>query len=86
VPQQSLFLLNSPFMVARGKAFALRLTREAGTADERIDRAYALLYGRQPTAEERRLAQTFLGAGDEGETWPRYAQALLSSYELFQVR
>ncbi|MSQ97540.1 MAG: DUF1553 domain-containing protein [Gemmataceae bacterium] len=84
VPQQSLFLLNSPFMVARGKAFALRLTREAPTADERIDRAYALLYGRQPTAEERRLAQTFLGAGDEA--WPRYAQALLSSYELFQVR
>lgn len=84
VPQQSLFLLNSPFMVARGKAFALRLTREARKADERIDRAYALLYGRQPTAEERRLAQTFLGAGDE--VWPRYAQALLSSYELFQVR
>ncbi len=84
VPQQSLFLLNSPFMVARGKAFAIRVTREARTTDERIDRAYALLYGRQPTAEERQLAQTFLGAGDEA--WPRYAQALLSSYELFQVR
>ncbi|MSQ97150.1 MAG: DUF1549 domain-containing protein [Gemmataceae bacterium] len=84
VPQQSLFLLNSPFMVARGKAFAMRLTREARTADERIDRAYALLYGRHPTTEERRLAQTFLGAGDEA--WPRYAQALLSSYELFEVR
>ncbi|MSQ97416.1 MAG: DUF1549 domain-containing protein [Gemmataceae bacterium] len=84
VPQQSLFLLNSPFMVARGKAFALRLTREANTTDERIDRAYALLYGRQPTSEERRLAQTFLGAGDEA--WPRYAQALLSSFELFQLR
>jgi hypothetical protein len=84
VPQQSLFLLNSSFMVARGKAFAMRLTREARTADERIDRAYALLYGRQPTTEERRLAQTFLGAGDEA--WPRYAQSLLSSFELFQVR
>jgi len=84
VPQQSLFLLNSPFMVARGKAFAIRLTREARTTDDRIDRAYAMLYGRQPTEEERQLAQTFLGAGDEA--WPRYAQALLSSYELFQVR
>ena len=86
VPQQSLFLLNSPFMVARGKAFALRLAKEAPNTDDRIDRAYALLNGRQPTAEERRVATTFLASGDETETWPRYAQALLSSYELMQTR
>ena len=86
VPQQSLFLLNSPVMVARGKAFALRLAKEAPNTDDRIDRAYALLNGRQPTAEERRVATTFLASGDETETWPRYAQALLSSYELMQTR
>jgi hypothetical protein len=86
VPQQSLFLLNSPFMIARGKALADRLTREAKTTDARIDRAYALLYGRPVTDEERKAAKAFLGAGAEAEMWPRYAQALLSSYEFMQLR
>ncbi len=86
VPQQSLFLLNSPFMLARGKAFAERLTREAATADARIERAYALLYGRPATDDERKVAKAFLGAGAESEMWPRYAQALLSSYEFMQLR
>ncbi len=86
VPQQSLFLLNSPFMTARGKALAARLTREAATIDARIDRAYALLYGRPVTDEERKVAKAFLGAGEEAEMWPRYAQALLSSYEFMQSR
>ncbi len=86
VPQQSLFLLNSPFMIARGKAFAARLTKEAKTADARIDRAYALLYGRPATADERQVAKAFLADGAEAETWPRYAQALLGSYEFMQTR
>ncbi len=84
VPQQSLFLLNSPFMAARGKVLAARLTREAKTTDGRIDRAYSLLYGRPVTDEERKVAKAFLGAGEEAEMWPRYAQALLSSYEFMQ--
>jgi hypothetical protein len=86
VPQQSLFLLNSPFMAARGKAFAARLAREAKGTDSRIDRAYALLSGRPPTADERTVAKSFLGAGEEAEMWPRYAQAILSSYEFMQTR
>ena len=48
--------------------------------------SYALLYGRLVTDEERKVAKTFLGAGDEAEMWPRYAQALLSSYEFMQSR
>ncbi len=86
VPQQSLFLLNSPFMAARGKSLAARLIREASDTDSRIDRAYALLYSRQPSIEEREVAKSFLGAGGETEVWPRYAQALLSSYEFIQNR
>ncbi len=86
VPQQSLFLMNSPFMAARGKAFTARLLREAKTSDARIDRAYALLYGRTATADERETATAFLSAGKEAEMWPRYAQALLGSYELMQSR
>ncbi|MFM8274454.1 MAG: DUF1549 and DUF1553 domain-containing protein, partial [Gemmata sp.] len=86
VPQQSLFLLNSPFMLARGKALAERLTREAATTDGRIDRAYALLYGRPPTGDERKVATAFLGAGPGAEMWPRYAQALLGTHEFMQLR
>jgi hypothetical protein len=86
VPQQSLFLLNSPYMIARGKAFAARLTRDARTTDARIDRAYALVYGRAAADDERKLATAFLGAGEDAELWARYAQALLSSYEFMQTR
>ncbi|QDU19800.1 PSD1 and planctomycete cytochrome C domain-containing protein [Urbifossiella limnaea] len=86
VPQQALFLLNSPFMAARGKALAARLTGEARTTDARIDRAYALLYGRPVTDDERAAAKAFLAAGNEAEAWPRYAQALLGSYEFMQSR
>ena len=85
VPQQSLFLLNSPFMAARGKAFAARLIREAKTTDARIDRAYALLYGRPATDDERTVAKAFLGAAEEVEMWPRFALAILSSYEFVQT-
>ena len=68
-----------------GKAFAARLIREAKTTDARIDRAYALLYGRPATDDERTVAKAFLGAGEEVEMWPRYALAILSSYEFVQT-
>jgi len=91
VPQQYLFMLNSSFMVAQAKLFASRLARERDSDEERVERAYALLFGRRPEPEEATLALNFLAssAPDAQEAltlWERYAQVLLSSNEFFYLR
>jgi len=58
---QALILLNSPFMQLQSKAFAVRLTREAGPgAGEWVEHAYRLALGRLPRPVEMQMAQEFL--------------------------
>jgi hypothetical protein len=86
VPQQSLFMMNSPFMIDRAKAFATRLSREAKNDQDRIERAYRLLYSRGPTKDEREIGVEFLrlpaSSSDRLSAWEQYAQVLLSAGEV----
>jgi hypothetical protein len=87
-PIQKLFLLNSPFMLEQARALAAKVT--AGPVlpeEERVRRAYLLLYGRRPTGEELRLGVGYLRKPEaEGmPRWERYAQVLLASNELLYV-
>jgi hypothetical protein len=86
VPQQSLFMMNSPFMAERAKAFSDRVRKEGKTTDEKIKRAYLLLYGRSVTDDELQLGRAFLqteSSTDDGLTaWQQYAQVLLSAGEV----
>ena len=80
-------MLNSPFMIARARAFSERLQKEEKDDPGRITQAYALLYGRPPTEEETRIGLAFLA--EKAEKIPRmqqYTQVLLSSHEFIQVR
>ena len=77
VPLQRLFFLNSGFITAQAKLLADRL-RPLKDDTARIDRAYAVLFSRPPTAVERKLGLDFLTSGGD---WPQYAQALFSSNE-----
>ncbi len=90
VPQQFLFLMNSPFMVDRAKALSKRLENDFADDSERIGRAYRLLFGRSPSDEETGLALRFLRAespsGMELTPWERYGQVLMSSNEFMYVR
>jgi hypothetical protein len=79
IPQQQLFALNSPFLVAMGKAFSERLLREADSDDARIDRGWRLAFARGPTPEERQAALDYLAA--TGGDWPQFCHALLMSNE-----
>ena len=63
LPQQSLFLLNSPFMVARAKALEF----------SSVDEAYLKIFARRPSEAERRLGEAWMGRKT------LYAQALLAS-------
>ena len=91
IPQQSLFLMNSPYMAARAKALAARLQTEASDDTTRIERAYRLLYGRSPTDGERQLGEEFLRSESDPAVeqkltpWEQYAQVLLSASEFMHI-
>jgi hypothetical protein len=93
VPQQQLFVLNSPFCVSQAKAFTLRLQAEAKTDHERIERAYLLAYGREVKPRELEIGLKFLNQSDSLEDgnqnklsrWERYSQVLLASNEFLYV-
>lgn len=90
VPQQQLFVLNSPFMVTQAKAFAARLQREAATNDAaRIRLAFQLAYGRPPEDVEIDLGKAYLSGAFDSQNklslWESYAQVLLSSNEFMYL-
>jgi hypothetical protein len=57
---QSLALLNADEAMTAAKALAERLTKEAASEKERIDRAYRLTLGRPPSNKEQERATAFL--------------------------
>jgi hypothetical protein len=92
VPQQFLFMLNSPFMQERARSFSRHVATQRGDDGARIDLAYQVLYLRSPTNDERQAGLDFLAAEPssnelEGLTpWEQYAQVLLSAGEFLYVR
>ena len=85
---QKLFVLNSPFLLGRARALGGRLAAEAaGGGEERLRRAYRLLFCREPEAEEIRLALEFLGRPDPAgmSRWEEYAHVLLASNEMLYL-
>lgn len=86
-PLQKLFVLNSPFMLAQAEAFVVRLRAEGNSTQERIQRAYELLYNRPASEEEVRLGTAFVDemSSDQTARWIQYAQVLLASNELLML-
>jgi hypothetical protein len=90
VPQQALFLLNSPFVIQQAQGVIARPEIAGISAPEqRMIGLYRLLFGRPPTNNEIDFGIRFLtGAGGEPPSkesklnpWERYAQVLLLSNE-----
>ncbi len=79
VPLQKLFFMNSDFVMEQSKALAKSLQESNGDDNTRIANAYRLIFQREPTAGERKLALEFLHDSPKG--WPQYTQVLLSSNE-----
>ncbi len=74
-PSQKLFLLNSAFIVDNAVNFAERLTQETDSDEQLIERAYMLLYSRDPSTDERQLGIQYLAeVGDQKE---KYLHALM---------
>jgi len=86
VPQQALFLLNSPFIEAQARRLAKRESVTSVEGEARIRVMYRLAYQREPSPQELHLAKRFV---DEflprAVAWERLGQALLVSNEMMFV-
>jgi hypothetical protein len=92
VPQQALFMLNSPFVQEQARRLARRPIIAAAESDEaRIRALYRIIHQRAPEREEAEAARRFLQRPEEAaamsgpETLSRvaeFAQVLLASNEL----
>ena len=86
VPQQALYLLNSPFIETQAKRLGARSGLATADDEERIRVIYHLAYQREPSAWELALAKRFV---DEfvpsAAAWERLGQALLVSNEMMFV-
>jgi hypothetical protein len=95
VPQQALFMMNSPFAINQARALASRpdVAQESEPA-RRVERLYRVLYGRSPTPDELWSAAEFIrgeqvlasaGSPPALSPWEKYAQVLLESNEFVFV-
>ncbi|MBI3837263.1 MAG: PSD1 domain-containing protein [Planctomycetia bacterium] len=83
VPQQALFLMNSPLVIQSAKNLLAR-TEVAGETDpaKKISRLYQIAFGRDPAADEIEWALEFLSAASARPAlWDEFAQGLLLANE-----
>jgi hypothetical protein len=67
-------------------ALAKKLESDAPAGGaSRIRRAYAILFNREPTQKEIKLARAFLGENPNADAWSRYAHVLLGSNEFMFI-
>ena len=90
VPQQALFMLNSPFVIEQARALVQRdEVKRAANPEEKIRAMQRLVWQRPAEREEIRLAEKFVAAQPEKDTklspLEKYAQVLLLSNELMFV-
>ena len=86
VPQQYLFILNSPFMITRSESLAQRLREAASDDVTRLELAYSILFQRRPEPTEKQAGLRYLSEAEDTEkAWARYAQVLLGTHEFMQV-
>lgn len=85
IPQQQLFALNSPFVLAMARSFAARLEASEKSEEHRLCLAWQLAFGRLPTEREIVIAREFLreatSADEKLGPWERLCHSLLTTNE-----
>jgi hypothetical protein len=101
VPQQALFVMNSPFALEQARALAARVSGQSDPA-ARVRELYRLAFGRQPEADELALGVRFVASRaalrpaavipqlkhrkqQPLSAWEMYAQVLLLANEFMFV-
>lgn len=90
VPQQALFVMNSPFVLEQAEALAgVAELSEGEDVAARITATYRFALSREPSKEEFKLALAFIAAGEDQPArrrraptaWVQLAQVLMCSNE-----
>ena len=86
VPQQALYLLNSPFIEKQAKRLGVRSAARSIDDETRIRVMYRLTYQREPSPGELGLASRFVEEFEPSTAaWERLGQSLLVSNEMMFV-
>lgn len=90
VPPQALYLMNNKFAADAAHRLAERMKSSRAKLDqaddaERIATIYRLLFAREPTADEHRLAGEFLAEDSDLPHWATYVHGLLMTNEFIFV-
>jgi mono/diheme cytochrome c family protein len=90
VPLQGLFFMNSDLVNRQADALAARVSQDGGSDEEKIQRAYRIVFQRPATVLEVQRGLQFLSKGDAAPAskitpWQEYAQALLSAGEFYYI-
>ena len=84
VATQALFLMNNPFVQQQAIAASARLLADKASTDatKKIDHAYLLTLGRNPTVREKQIILDFIKKAEDPETaWTQVFQSLFSSLD-----
>lgn len=86
VPQQSLFAMNSPFILEQSRRLAAECHAAASEDSDRIAVLYQRVFAREPTSDERNLGLQYLAEAlttvtEKVSPWDRLAQVLLMTNE-----
>jgi len=89
VPQQALYLMNSPFVIEQATHLANRPDVQQATDDsQRIAALFRATLGREPTGDETSSALDYLSCGPQSEPlapWVQLAQVLMMTNEFAYV-
>jgi hypothetical protein len=85
VPAQSLFLMNSSWMITLAEKLAARLG-ENGDDESRVRHLFALVYSRSPQDAELSRIVSYVRKHDSAARWVSVCQSVLASAEFRYVR
>jgi hypothetical protein len=87
VAPQALYMMNSQFVAGRAKNLAGRAKQSPGSLDEKIQRVWRQVLGRDPSAGESAAGREYLagfpGGGDLA--WASYCRSLIASNDFLYV-
>lgn len=86
VPQQYLFMINSPFIIGRAQVLGDWMRGLSGNLSQKLQETYQRLYSRPPEPAEIDLGSEWLGGNPAPQRWHQYAQVLLLAHELIQIQ
>jgi hypothetical protein len=89
LPTQSLYMMNSPFVIEQSRHTAQRLFNEISDDTARLELAYRRILCRKPTSGERALAARYIRefspddskTDDKLEAWSSFCHSLFASLD-----